>query len=260
MNEHTSAVLAGLLLLSAALPAAVGGAAGSGDGLALLTFNPQVIEVEPGENVTVAIVLQSSPQVASGAYKAGVIVDFDPTYVAVRDVERGPFMERMRNTTVRTNISQIDNQQGLFAYELVRDPPRGGVTGYSPFAFATFHVREGAPEGNFTMRYRAARILLTDGNFQQVTLREAEFRINRTAPVDSSPANGSDAAATTSQSNAGGDGQQATTQASQGGNQGGGNQGSSGDGGLPMQALVGVGALVGTLGLFGGMLVLMRKL
>lgn len=236
-------------------PAAAGvgspaAADGGTNGLAQFSMEPTVVAAAPGQTVTIAIVLRSSPQIASGAYKAGFVLEYNASVLRATNISRGPFMGRQRNTTVRTNQSAVNNQEGFILYELVRDPPAGGVTGFARFAAVTFEVREDAPPGSYTVAFFRTLVLLTDEQFQRVTTSGAEVNVDPsvvtpTATPDATPTAGGPTTAD------GTDTPTATRTAIDGG---------GGDGGSgPSGAIIGVVALLGTLVLLGGVLVLVRR-
>lgn len=231
--------------------AGVGGPAGaSTNGLAQFSMEPTVVAAAPGQTVTIAVVLRSSPQIASGAYKAGFVLEFNTSALRATNISKGSFMDRQQDTTVRVNQSAVNNQEGFILYELVRDPPAGGVTGFSRFAIVTFEVRPDAPAGSYTVAFFRTLVLLTDEQFQRVTTSGAEVNVDpsvvtSTATTDATPTAGGPTTAdgattpTATLTTVGGDG--------------------GGDGGGPSGAIIGVVALVGTLVLLGGVLVLVRR-
>lgn len=230
--------------------AGVGGPAGaSTNGLAQFSMEPTVVAAAPGQTVTIAVVLRSSPQIASGAYKAGFVLEFNTSALRATNISKGSFMDRQQDTTVRVNQSAVNNQDGFILYELVRDPPAGGVTGFSRFAIVTFEVREDAPAGSYTVAFFRTLVLLTDEQFQRVTTSGAEVNVDpsvvtATATSDATPTAGgpttADGSTTPTATRTSGDG--------------------GGDGGSgPSGAIIGVVALVGTLVLLGGVLVLVRR-
>ncbi len=236
--------------------AGVGGPAGTdaaANGLAQFSMEPTVVAAAPGQTVSLAIVLRSSPQIASGAYKAGFVLEYNASVLRATNISRGPFMDRQQNTTVRTNQSAVNNQEGFILYELVRDPPAGGVTGFARFAVVTFEVREDAPPGSYTVAFFRTLVLLTDENFQRVTTSGAEVDVDpsvvtATATSDATPTAGGPTTADGSTT-------PTATRTSGGGGDGGGGDGGSG----PSGAIIGVVALLGTLVLLGGVLVLVRR-
>lgn len=161
------------------------------DGIAQVTLRPGQTTAKPGGTFTVSVQIRSSPQIASGAYIAGVVIDYDPAYVRAVDIERGNFMGLQRNTTVRTNRSTIDNDAGRLIYELHRDPPKGGASGYATFAAITFEVREDAPAGTFEITVPATRVVLTDGMPQRTLTNPATVTINATDTATTTTASAS---------------------------------------------------------------------
>lgn len=201
----------------------------SADGLAQLSFTPAVQTVEAGDSFTVDLLLQSSPQIASGAYKVGVVVGFNATLVEAVTIEEGNFLSR-GGVATRVNRSDIDNDAGFLVYDLERDFEDGGVAGLGTVATVTFRARQTAPDANFELRYLGARILLTDGEFQQVSATPATVTVvaDPDAPAQDPGSGGSGIP--------------------------------SGGSGLPTELLVGGGVLVGVVALFGGMLLFVRRL
>lgn len=146
---------------------AVGPAAANG--LAEFTLKPAGTLAEPGGTVRLLVFLRSSPQVASGAYRAGFVLGYNASVLRATNVTRGRFMQRGAETTVRTNRSVDDDEAGVVRYGVERDPPNGGVTGYARFATVTFAVRPDAPPGRYDVAFERTTVLLTDGGYQRVT-------------------------------------------------------------------------------------------
>lgn len=225
MHRAVLAGLVGLLAVTAAVPAPAAAPAASTDGLAQLSFDPSSVRTEPGETFTVDIVVDSQPQFASGAHEVGVVFAFNTTHVRVTDIERGPYISQGNETTIETNVSRVDNEDGFVIYDLHREPPAGGVTGKGVLATVTFEAKEAAPTGTSELRYTSGRILLTDGNLQRVSASNGQVTVVRTGGTEATPT--------------------AVT----------GDEGS----GIPT-ALLGGAALVAVAGLFVGLLVFVRRL
>lgn len=196
------------------------------NGLAEFSLKPGGTVASPGETVRLLVFLRSSPQVASGAYEASFVLGFDTEGLRVTNVTRGRFMSQGEATTVRVNRSVVDNERGYVGYGLVRDPPAGGVTGLARFATVTFEVREDAPAGSYDVVFRRTAVLLTDGGYQQVTSYGSSVTVSPSAT-------------------------EATTETT-----GPGGPGGDGDGGGWSVTLL---ALLGTLALVGGVVVLVQR-
>lgn len=257
MSGFGSLLVAGLVLLSVGLPLALSTPAAA-DGMAQFTFEPSTVEAQPGETFTVDLDLRSTPQFASGATQVGVVVVFNETYVNATGIERGPFMNLQEETSIETNLSEINNSAGYLLYELKREPAKGGTYGYATFATLTFEVAEDAPNGTFEIGVYRARILLADGMNQQVRKSTATVHVTGAgaATPAGTPTRGTDRTATANGSAAGTrpDGRAGTSTP---GADAGSDPGS--DGGTGFGVAGTVAALGGAAGLFGGMLVLMRK-
>lgn len=124
--------------------------------------------VEPGSTIDVAIQLRSTSQFASGAVRAGVIVTYNSTYLTATNIEQGGFMSLRQETTVETNTSEINNDDGYLIYELERNPANGGASGFATFTTVTFEIDEDTPTTAFKVSFADHRVLLTDGMFQRV--------------------------------------------------------------------------------------------
>lgn len=243
-------IVAGVVLLGG-LPLALSGS-GSADGIAQFSFKPATIQASPGDTVAVDLRLRSTPQIANGAFKVGVVVTFNQTSVRVTDIQQGPFMHLKEETTVVTNISRVNNDEGFLVYDLHRRPPKGGVSGFSTFARITLEIKEDAPNGTSQLQVVNSRVLLTDGMPQQVLKAGAEITVVRDRPLETerqarSTPEGTSVREPSAKSDAT-EGNDPATPVDSGGE-------ADGPG-----TVVGIAALVGAVGLFAGVLVLLRRL
>lgn len=236
-HRCVSLLLVGVVLLSVGLSLGLSTPVRA-DGMAQFSFDPSTVEAQPGETFTVDLDLRSTPQFATGASKVGVVVVFNETYLEAADVERGPFMNLRKETTIRTNMSEIDNERGYLVYDLHREPPEGGTHGYATFARITFEVREDAPNGTSKVGVGQARVLLTDGMYQQVRRSSATVEVTRADPPQSD-----DPARESTSTSAGPSGA---------------DSGPGDEAGLGVTGLI--VAVVGSIGLFGGAVALALRL
>lgn len=169
----------------------MGGATASGaaaaNGLAEFTLRPAGTLAEPGGTVRLLVFLRSSPQVASGAYRAGFVLGYNASVLRATNVTRGRFMQRGAETTVRTNRSVVDDEAGVVRYGVERDPPNGGVTGYARFATVTFAVRPDAPPGRYDVAFERTTVLLTDDGYQRVTTYGSTITVTESATPTVTP-------------------------------------------------------------------------
>lgn len=221
------------------------------DGMAQFSFEPSTVEAQPGETFAVDLDLRSTPQFANGASRVGAVVVFDETYVEAVDIERGPFMNLRKETTVETNISDINNERGYLMYDLHRDPPEGGTHGYATFARLTFQVKDDAPNGTSNIGVSQARILLTDGMYQQVRRSSATVRVTGAGSAESDQ---SSTRTETTERTA----RESANESNESTGATGADSESDGGDGLGMATLI--LAIVGSIGLFGGVIGLVRKL
>lgn len=170
-----------LLVCSLGVPYGLAGPA-TADGLAQVTMRPSASVVAPGQTFTVDVVLTSTPQLASGAVKAGLELEYDTRYLEVVSVERGPFMGMGRPTTVVETASEFDNEAGTITLEYERDPWNDGASGTERYATVTFHVKDDAPTTGRLAFEPTMFVLLTDGMYQFVQMSPTSVTVDPDAP------------------------------------------------------------------------------
>ena len=165
------ALLGGILLLPGAMAA---------DNPALLNFDPREQTADPGETITVDVLLQASSHFEDdGVYWYNYTVEYNGSIMEATSVEIGPWMEQGDDTTVRSNTS-IDATNGTVYVEQERDPPAGGVNdvGDTVTATITLTIDEDAPPRTTALEFSAAHAQLLEYPLPVLTTRESVVLID----------------------------------------------------------------------------------
>ncbi|MFC4987438.1 cohesin domain-containing protein [Saliphagus infecundisoli] len=179
-SAAAGAVLA--VVVAAALVLASGGAL-AGDNVALFAFEPTEIEADPGEEVTVEIVMTSHGGYGGeGVGTVAFALDYDPDVLSVTDLEAGPWLE---GDGVEVAVDrEVDEERGEVRLNQSREPAGEGVTGTAPIATATLEVREDAEATNATLTVTGSSVELVDGNPQSTMVRDAVVVVDGGEPTD----------------------------------------------------------------------------
>ncbi|NUB90742.1 hypothetical protein HTZ84_14140 [Haloterrigena sp. SYSU A558-1] len=167
-----------LALLSVSLLGLAAETAAAGDRTAAVFPSTQTIDAEPGEEVTVDVVMQSDGGYGGeGIESVTLVARYNPEYLEITDVERGPWLEQGAETDVRAERA-IAHDTGTAVLEQRRDPPADGATGNARLATLTVAVAEDAPPSEATISFGESRAEL---------LRETPipiFDMNATVAID----------------------------------------------------------------------------
>ena len=157
MRRAISLLCVVLLCTAAAAGSAVAADTSSG----LFDFEPQEVDAEPGETISIDIVLQvvthgDDGQVVSLNYT----VRYDPEVLTLQDVEEGPWLYTDSDQDDVTFDAEIDHEAGALAVEQTREPPAEEMsrTTTDTTATLTFAVDESAPPSNATLQFEDTHI------------------------------------------------------------------------------------------------------
>ena len=152
-------VVGAAALLALSLAGIVGTAVAI-DQVAILSPDRTTIEATPGETLEIDVTLQSQGgHGGEGVKAATVVAQYHPDYLAVTDVERGPWLEG-DGTDLQT-ATAIADEQGTAVLEQRREPAAGGTTGRDTIATLTVRVAADAPAGTTTISFDETDVALT---------------------------------------------------------------------------------------------------
>lgn len=168
------------------------GAAIAGDNVALFSFEPDEIEADPGEEVTVEVVMASHGGYGGeGATNVSFAVDYDPSVLSVTDLEAEPWLEGEDGAEVVAETER-DEEAGEVWLNQSREPPGEGATGTAPIATATIEVREDADPTNTTLTVSGSSVTFATGDPQSTMVRDAVVVVAGGAPESDGGADGED--------------------------------------------------------------------
>lgn len=173
MGTTGSAGVAALAVVAAvAIVALASGAAFAGDNVALFSFEPDEVEVEPGGEVTVDIVMTSHGGYGSeGIGAVSFALDYDPDVLSVTDLEAGPWLEG-DGAGVEVG-TEIDETAGEAWINQSREPAGEGATGTAPIATATLEAGGDADPTNATLSVTGSSVTLVNDDPQSTMVRDA---------------------------------------------------------------------------------------
>ncbi|WP_114577582.1 cohesin domain-containing protein [Saliphagus sp. LR7] len=181
--RHAATAGAVLAVAAAAALVLASGGALAGDNVALFAFEPTEIEADPGEEVTVEIVMTSHGGYGGeGVGTVAFALDYDPDVLSVTDLEAGPWLEG-DGAEVAVD-REVDEKRGEVRLNQSREPAGEGVTGTAPIATATLEVRENAEATNATLTVTGSSVELVDGNPQSTMVRDAVVVVDGGEPTD----------------------------------------------------------------------------
>lgn len=138
------------------------GTALGGHSLAFFTFEPEEVDVDPGETVEIALHIQASTAIADeGVQSYATTVRFDPTIASVRTVDTGDWIAQGDDTTIESNTT-IHNENGTVRIEQYRNPPAGGVLGSGIIATLTLDIHHDAEPAIMALTYEDTDVQLLD--------------------------------------------------------------------------------------------------
>lgn len=164
------AVLVVAVVLSLASVTAVSSVAAI-DQVALISPDRTELEADPGETLELTVGLESrGGHGGEGVTAVALIAQYNPEYLTVTDVERGPWLEG-EGTEVETRSTLADDA-GTAIIEQRREPAAGGTTGSGTIATLTVRVAEDAPAGTTPISFGESTASLT-GDYPPAVVDES---------------------------------------------------------------------------------------
>ncbi len=141
------------------------------DQVAVVSPDRTELEADPGETVELAVSLESrGGHGGEGVTAVALIAQYDPEYLTVTDIERGPWLEG-EDTEVET-ATTIADDAGTAVIEQRREPAAGGTTGSGTIATLTVRVAEDAPAGTTPISFGESDVALT-GDYPPAVVDES---------------------------------------------------------------------------------------
>ena len=154
------AVSIGLAVLLVLSMTGVAGTAAAIDQVAILSPEQRTVETAPGETIEIDVILRSQGgHGGEGVSGVALAAQYHPDYVAITDVERGPWLEG-DGTEIRTT-ERIAHERGTAVLEQRREPAAGGTTGAGTIVTLSVRVADDAPAGETTISFDETDVTLT---------------------------------------------------------------------------------------------------
>lgn len=162
-------LLAIFLAISLMIPV-IAGTAAAIDQVAILSPEQTQVEAAPGETFEVAVSLRSQGgHGGEGVDAVELVAQYHPDYLAVTDIERGPWLEGAETEINATET--VAREQGTTILEQRREPAAGGTSGTGTIATLTVTVAEDAPAGTTPVSVGESAVELT-GDYPSAVVDE----------------------------------------------------------------------------------------
>jgi plastocyanin len=171
VTRSVVALAVAVCLLALAAGSALSGSAVAGDNNARITFEPAESSVEPGETVSVAVVMRSHGAYGdTGVARIDLRIDVPPEYLTVTGVEPASWFEDAPDGDPRGSgdgeisvTTAVDRapEAGAVRVRQRLENPDDGVTGEARLATVTLRVDEDATTATVEVSATESRVVLT---------------------------------------------------------------------------------------------------
>ncbi|SEW02502.1 cohesin domain-containing protein [Natrinema salifodinae] len=160
IDIRTALLVTGAAVLLAVSIVGAAGSVAAIDQVAFFSPDRSPVEADPGETVDVDVVLESQGGHGDEGIEAVTLVaQYDPEYVEIVAVERGPWLEG-DDTEVRT-ADAIAHEEGTAVLEQRREPAANGTAGVGTVATLTVRIADDAPAGATTISFAESDVDVT---------------------------------------------------------------------------------------------------
>ncbi|WP_440765149.1 cohesin domain-containing protein [Natronorubrum sp. DTA7] len=168
----------------------------AGDNATTFQFDPHEIEAEPGETVTLDLVVSTHGGYGGeGIDELSIDLEYDPDALSVTDVEHGPMLTAGNDgadangsadgddatddegSATVDGSADIDNERGTVRIEQQREPSGDGAVGTDTAATITLEVAEDAPSTT-TLEIDEGEAILVTGYPQASLERDATITVD----------------------------------------------------------------------------------
>jgi hypothetical protein len=159
--------------------------AAAGDGVTVTYFEPDELEVDAGETVTLDLVVSDHGDYSgNGIDELSATIGYDPDTFAVADVEHGPMLADDDPDVEVDGEVDVDDEAGTVTVEQERTPSGDGTTGTDTAITLTLEVDDDADPATETIEIAdASTVLVTD--YPQNTIdRDATIHVEGGAEQD----------------------------------------------------------------------------
>lgn len=166
-----------ILLVAVLVLALVAGApALAGDNTAIMYVEQDGIEADPGETVTVDVVLSSHGGYGGdGVGEVAFALEYDADALTVVDVEHGEWLAAGDADVVAS--TDHETEAGTLAVSQRREPPGDGATGTEPVVTLTVEVAADADPADSTLEFTESTVGLVNDYPQTVVDRDATILV-----------------------------------------------------------------------------------
>lgn len=166
-----------LALVLVAVCTGVAGPAGASDTVGIVQYEPEVLELAPGETAEVALELSAGGPASAtvGVDRANATLTYDPAALTVTGVEHGPWLTGTGSSDALADdadaatlvtTTDIDESAGEVRVSQVRTPSGAGVLGSDVFLELTVSVADDARPSNYTLGYAETELRMVNDHYQ----------------------------------------------------------------------------------------------
>lgn len=168
LSVPSAALLTSAVALVAALALlGLGGTAAGSDAISIFEYEPDTVEVEPGETVTVEVDLFAGSTAHDvGVDRVNTTLRHDAEALTVTAVEAGPWLAGTDGAVQMT--ADVDDENGTVRVAQHREPSGDGVTGGGTLLAVTIDVAADAEAGNYTLSYGDSEVQMVNDHYQPV--------------------------------------------------------------------------------------------
>lgn len=155
----------------------------AGDSITIFYFEPTEVEANPGEEVTLELLVSDHGDYSGdGLGELGFVVNYDPGLVTVTDVESEEWLGNDGSDPDVESTIDINESTGTITVEETREPPGDGTTGNEPVVSITLEVPADATPSTATLSITDAEAIGVSGYPQGTVERSAEVLIDGGEP------------------------------------------------------------------------------
>ncbi|MFC6717712.1 cohesin domain-containing protein [Natrialbaceae archaeon GCM10025810] len=177
-------IIALCLVVAGAVPPA-----SAGDRGATLETDPDELEADPGETVTVDVVVASDGDTfGNGVADVRFDLTYDESVLTEAEVERGSWLAD--GDADVDGSTDVDEEAGVISIAQERDPAGDGVTGTGTVATITWTVADDAEPTDAELAFDEADIAVSTGHQQAVWDRTATVEVDGGGTADGESGDG----------------------------------------------------------------------
>lgn len=192
-RPRLSSILAAVIACSLALGLLVPAPVAAGDNATILYFEPDEVDAESGDTMTIDLVASShGDYYGEGIDQLSFTIEYDADVLTVTDVEYGPMLGTGDDDADVNGTVEIDDDAGNVTVEQERTPSGDGAKATDTAATLTLEIAEDAPPSSQPLEITDASPVLVSGYPQGTIERDATITIDGGAADNGAESDASD--------------------------------------------------------------------